>query len=255
VLAGGCHQIRAPRSAATLNVRDLPADLDALAALAASSFHPEDPVALENVMTICDRMLEIDPRSFVAAWQWARAAFWLADAAGDDHDRRAWFSERGARRAELAITISPGRVEGHYYRGVDLGYLARTRSLGAVELVQPMYREALAAIAVDERFDHAGPLRLLGGVLINAPGWPASVGDSDEGAERLARAVELAPEFPLNHLYYGEALLKVGKPADARTRLLEARRLLAGPEYSWMKPRVDPQIDALLERARARLGH
>ena len=90
-------------------------------------------------------------------------------------------------------------------------------------------------------------------VLISAPGWPTSVGDPDEGAERLARAVQLAPEYPLNHLYYGEALLKTDKPVDAERQLLEAERLAQTPEYEWMKPRLRTQADDLIAKARARM--
>jgi tetratricopeptide (TPR) repeat protein len=252
VAAAGCHEVRPPESAATIKASELPADVPALARRAEELFQPADPVSLENTLVVCDRILQLDPRNYDAAWQWARSAFWLADAAGSKKDRRAWFAGKGAEHAARAIAIDTARVEGHYYRGLDLGYLARTRTFGAVELVTPIFKEAQAAVAADEKYDHAGPLRLLGGVLINAPGWPASVGDPDEGADRLARAVALAPDYPLNHLYYGEALIKVGKLAEAEEQLLEAQRLVAVPEHAWMQPRVQAEVDEQLARLRAK---
>jgi hypothetical protein len=257
LVAAGCRPERAPVSAATLHAADLPADPAALATRAVELFDLRDPVALENVLVVCDKLLELEPQgphAFDAAWQAARASFWIADAAQGDNARRAWFARRGAKYAARAIALDGKRVEGHYYRGLDLGYLARTMTLGAVELVKEIHREAQAAVAADERFDHAGPRRLLGGVLINAPGWPASVGDPDEGAEQLAKAVELAPDYPLNHLYFGEALIKTDKPAEAEKEILEAERLWELPEHAWMKPRLSAEADEQLARARAKLG-
>lgn len=249
-LGPGCRPARPPISAATLRASELPADLPALRARSQALFAPADLLALENQLVVCDRILELAPGDFEAAWQWARAAFWLADAAGAERERRAWFSQRGAEHAELAVAAQPRRVEGHYYRGVNLGYLARSRTVGALELLQPIYKSALAALGADEAFDHAGPLRLLGGVLINAPSWPASVGDPDEGVERLARAVQLAPEFPLNHLLYGEALLKVDRAAEAEAQLLLAEQQLDQPAFAFLKPRVIAELHERLARAR-----
>lgn len=252
---GACRPLVAPVSGATVRAGDLPADPAALATRLESLFDPRDPVALENSLVVADRLLELDPKSYAAAWQAARSCFWLADAAEGDEkkDRRAWFADRGAKYAERAIAINDKGVEGQYYRGLDLGYLARTRTVGALELVKDIHKAALAAVAADEKYDHAGPLRLLGGVLISAPGWPTSVGDPDDGAEQLAKAVALDPGYPLNQLYYGEALLKTDKPMDAERALLEAERLAQVPEYAWMNPRLRTQADELIAKARGKM--
>lgn len=53
------------------------------------------------------------------------------------------------------VARDPKSAAGHYYLGMNLGQLARTKLLGALKLVDEMEREFKAAVALDERFDHA----------------------------------------------------------------------------------------------------
>lgn len=252
-LLAGCPKPPPPESAATVNLGQLPDTLEGLHQLAEKLYDPRDPVALENVLAVCERAFELDAKDFTCGWQGARAAFWLADAAGSDKNRRAWFSDKGDKMAQRAIAAQPDRVEGHYYRALDLGYLAKTKTLGALDLVDIIYKEAQKAVKLDPSYDHAGPLRLLGAVLLSAPGWPASVGDPEEAEEQLKKAVDQAPGYPLNHLYYGEALLANDKAEEAIKQLDQASAQVSQPEYEWMKPRLQAEVDAQLKKARARL--
>src|SRR5207253_7301529 len=128
-----------------------------------------DRKTLENALIVADKLLATDPsgpRSFDAAWMGARAAFWLADEAEGDDDRRGWFGRKAATLGARAIEIDPKRAEGHYYRALGQGYVAQTRTVGALDLVKQIAEEAKAAIAADEKFDLGGPHRLYGTVLL-----------------------------------------------------------------------------------------
>lgn len=252
-LLAGCPKPPPPESAATVNLGQLPTTLDGLHQLAEKLYDPRDPVALENVLVVCERALELDAKDFTCGWQGARATFWLADAADGDKSRRAWFSDKGDKLAQRAIEAQPERVEGHYYRALNLGYLARTKTLGALDLVGIIYKEGQKSAQLDPSYDHAGPLRLLGAVLLNAPGWPASIGDPEEAEEQLKKAVETAPDYPLNHLLYGEALIANDKPKEAIAQLDQASAQVSQPDYEWMKPRLQAEVDAQLKKARSKL--
>jgi tetratricopeptide (TPR) repeat protein len=81
------------------------------------------------------------------------------------------------------------------------------------------------AINIDERYDFAGPLRVLGILLLRTPGPPTSIGSPRKGLRLLQRAVELFPDYPENYLYLAEALRDNERPNDARaalTKVLDA---------------------------------
>src|SRR5690606_12193032 len=63
---------------------------------------------------------------------------------------------------------------------------------------------------------NGGPWRALGVLQLRAPGPPVSVGSLRNGKRNLERAVELAPEWPENHLYLAEAEFMWASDRDGR---------------------------------------
>jgi hypothetical protein len=152
------------------------------------------------------------------AWQFARATFDFAE-----------FSTNDAQRADLAnlgiavcrplVAREPKLAAGHYYLAMNLGQLARTELIGALDLVKQMEPEFKTAAQLDELLDHAGPERNLGLLYRDAPGWPASIGNPSKAQSLLRQAVRLAPGFPENHLHLIESYLKWNEPDDAKKEL------------------------------------
>ncbi len=176
--------------------------------------------------------LEAAPSNTTAAWQFARACFDRAEFARDNTERAA-LAERGIAAARAALARDTNTAALPYYLGMNLGQLARTRTLGALPLVREMEDLFQRARRLDERFDAAGPDRNLGLLYLEAPGWPVSIGHRGKARQHLTRAVELAPEHPENWLNLLEARLRWGE-----TNLTPELRRLA----------------ELLPRARQRLG-
>jgi len=89
---------------------------------------------------------------------------------------------------------------------------------------------ALTAIALDETVDGAAPHRILGRLHTLAPHIPFLTGwiDRDKAVSELRRAVELAPEEPLNHVYLADALLQF-QPEHRAEALAELKALLDRP--------------------------
>ncbi len=175
------------------------------------------------------------------AIQFARATFELADISTND-TQRAKYANDGIRIAENAVRFDSNSAAAHYYLGLILGELAQTKSLGAWKLVRQMEQEFLTSIALDPSYDHAGGHRSLGMLYRDTPGWPTSIGNKSKAREHLEKAVELAPDFPDNHLTLLEGYVK-WKDQDAvqsaidryRKILPEAKKKYTGPEWqlSW----------------------
>jgi tetratricopeptide (TPR) repeat protein len=238
-----------PKSAATVRAEDLPADPNQLAAMRDELYRKGDPVSLENALVVADRALALQPNDYAAAWQGARAAFRLADMAEHDKGRRAYFGRRAADYGAHAAAVRPNAVEGPYYQALGLGYVASTKTLGALEIVPEIAKAARTAIQLDEKYDHCGPQRLLGALLLKAPGWPTSIGDPDEAMDRLSRAVQLCGDYPANRLYYGEALLAVDRPCDAANEFSSVLQCASNPEWAFTEARAHAEAQQRLGKA------
>jgi tetratricopeptide (TPR) repeat protein len=188
-----------------------------------------------------------------AAWQFAQACFDLAEL---DEEGRARIAQEAidACRKSLITNTNAGN---YYYLGLNLGQLARTKKLGALKLVDEMEVALKKAIETDPKFDYAGADRSLGMLYRDAPGWPASIGSRSKAKQHLAKAVQLAPQYPGNHISLIESFIAWGDLNAARTavsqaepHLRQARLELTGDRWkeSWR------DWDHSWERIRRRTG-
>ena len=138
------------------------------------------------------------PAEATAAWQFARACFDLAEFATTKSERAA-LAEQGIAAAQQAIARESNSAPAHYYLGMNLGQLARTRGLSALKLVGQMQRAFDRAHDLDQQLDWAGPDRNLGLLYRDAPAI-GSIGSRSKAREHLTRAVDLAPRYPENRL-------------------------------------------------------
>lgn len=158
----------------------LGADNNTFAADAKRAFQDAEKIA--NTRTV----------AVTALVQLARAAFDAAEFTRDD-DEREKFATRGIEAARLAIDREPTNAAARYWLGMDLGQLARTKTLGALKLVREMEREFQRAREFDAHYDYAGPDRSLGYLYRDAPGWPTSIGNKKESARTFGTSCETAP--------------------------------------------------------------
>lgn len=175
---------------------------------------------------------QLNPTNAASAWQFARACFDWAEFSTNDAQRAA-LAQLGIKAGRAAIARNPDGGQGHYYLGMNLGQLARTKSLGALPLVDEMEVEFKTARRLDEKFDFAGPDRNLGLLYLDAPSI-GSIGSRSKARTHLARAVELAPDFPENRLNLAEALTRWRDLENARRQLdaLEAGLAQARAQFS-----------------------
>lgn len=119
---------------------------------------------------------------------------------------RGLFAEQGITAAKAALTQNTNSAPAHFYLGLNLGQLARTRGLSALKLVDQMEHEVLKAQELDPWQDHAGPDRILGLLYRDAPSI-GSVGSRSKARFHLQRAALLMPDFPENRLNLLETYL------------------------------------------------
>ncbi len=187
------------------------------------------------------------------ASQYARVCFDLAEFATNNTER-AELAEQGIAAARQAIARDPKSAAAHYYLGLNLGQMARTKGLSALKIIKEMETEWLTAAELDGRLDHAGPERSLGMLYRDAPAM-ISVGSRPKARQQLLRAVELAPKFPENRLELVDSYLKWNDRAAARheleqleTLLPSARQELKGPAWAANWREWDARIEQMKQK-------
>lgn len=183
------------------------------------SYAAENPARAEARNTFAERqaLYAKEPQNIDVAWQFARACFDFADFA-TNRSERAELAQQGIGACRQAIARQSNSAPSHYYLALNLGQLARTRTLGALRLVSEMEKEFLAAIHLDPHFDYAGPDRSLGLLYRDAPAF-GSIGSRPKAREHLQRAVELEPDYPENRLTLIESELKWNDRTSAGSEL------------------------------------
>jgi len=181
------------------------------------------------------------PADAERSWQLARACFDRAEFSTNSV-QRAELAQQGIAAARNALAQQSNSAPAHYYLAMNLGQLARTKTLGALRLVDEMEAEFKTARALDELFDYAGPDRNLGRLYFQAPST-LSVGDRKLAKVHLDKAAKLAPDYPENQLNLIEAALRWNQLGTARkeleafdSKLDEARRTFSGEAWvgAWL---------------------
>lgn len=184
-----------------------------------------------------------NPDEATNAWNLGRASFDVADLATNS-EQRATVARTGIAACRHLLAHDPKSAAAHYYLAMDEGELAEAEgpSMAAYKLIRDIEHEFKLAAEFDERVDFAGPIRCLGLLYRDAPGWPVSIGSKRKAREYLEKAAALAPEYPENQLNLLESQIRwrqASEAAAAWQRLASvwpaARARLSGPgwEPSW----------------------
>jgi tetratricopeptide (TPR) repeat protein len=239
------------------------------------------PGAVDQAIAAYQRALQEQPDRLEAVWKLLRALHYKGDYAVQGREGKQQVFSRGREVFEAALERIGRRVGGrgkldelpppqvaklasgipeapavflwgaiHWgLWGDSYGRIAAARQ-GVGDKIR---RYGEVALALDERYDHAGAHRLLGRLHTLAPKIPLVTGwvSRDEAVSHLRRAVALAPDDLLNQVYLADALLQYQAERSAEAReilrrvlqkkpdpervvederaLAEARKLLGGP--------------------------
>jgi len=166
----------------------------------------ESAIRARRIYWETDARYKRESKNAEAAWQFGRACFDAAEFSTNSTER-AKIAEQGIAACKQALAQKNDLAAAHYYLVMNLGELAQTRGLSALKLVDQMEKEFELARTLDESLDYAGPDRNLGLLYRDAPSW-ISVGSKSKARKHLIRAVELAPNYPENHLNLSEGYVK-----------------------------------------------
>ena len=173
----------------------------------------------EKAYTAAKTHYEANPNDAEVAWRFASTCFDWADFSTSDNQREQIANE-GIAACRKLLEKDTNSARAHYYLAMNLGQVAQTKMLGALKIVDQMEKEFKIALALDPKMDYAGADRGLGLLYLEAPGWPASIGNRSKARQHLQKALKQFPNYPENLLNMIEAEIKWGAKHDVSRDLL-----------------------------------
>jgi len=190
-----------------------------------------------------------DARRFDATADAALCAIWLALHDKDRSDILKHASEAMSFSLKV-ISLDKDRAEGYYYRAIATGLFAEQNKSYGRQSMNEIRANGEKALALNPKFDHAGPHRLLGALYLRAPGPPSGIGSLRKAIEHLEQAVTTAPDYSENLIFLAEAYLK-SERRDEAARMLDRASAAIATEGQLADPQKwKKQIDELQARLR-----
>jgi tetratricopeptide (TPR) repeat protein len=187
--------------------------------------------------------LDANPRDYDAAWKLARASYFLGNE-GPAADKRATL-ERGMQAAAAAAGLEPNRPEGHFWHAATMGALAESFGFRVGLRYRAPIKQALERVlAIDPSYQGWSADRALGRWYARVPRLFG--GDRQKALEHFRRSIANNPESTVSHYFLAEALLDLGREADARAALAQVLRVPDDPEWGAEDARYKARAKALL---------
>jgi hypothetical protein len=141
-------------------------------------------------------------------------------------ERRDAMSSEAVGLGQRCDQVAPEDPLCDYGLALALGVQAKERPATAHDGLALMVERLQRAAARDPALDHAGPERVLGLLLVHAPGWPTGPGDPETGLAFARKAAARDPGYAPNWLAVAEAADALGD-TDARKAAAQSARGLS----------------------------
>jgi tetratricopeptide (TPR) repeat protein len=228
--AAGCPPRIPPFDPGTVRPERLPNDVPRLLAFARQRLTRDPPGRFRrrnhaDALVALDKARGVDPTHHEVLLLGARVARRLGERAASG-PKQFKYAELGLRFTRAGRKAFPSEVAFHYYHAALMGLRVDAYRASAFSGVPEIRAAGERALKLDRRFDHAGPLRVLGSLLASVPATAPFHGDVERGTKLLEEAVRLAPGFPLNHYFLAQAYAKDEENAKA---VLQYHRVLCAP--------------------------
>jgi hypothetical protein len=179
-------------------------------------------------------------------WRLARALFFLGQQGASPESTRQLYSA-GIAAGELAARLSPDRVEGHFWVGVNLALFAEVQGgIRGARALRWARAELKRAVAISESYHGGGPLRVLGRLEARSP--KILGGNRKRGGELLDRALSIAPANTVSMIYAAELAIERGDRDRARALLQQIVESPIDVEWEFENTRDRQIARSILER-------
>jgi tetratricopeptide (TPR) repeat protein len=132
-------------------------------------------------------------------------------------------TKAGIHYSSQCLERDPNNKVCLYYNVVNLGLYTKNHIRNYQSSLRRMVQNCETLLQVDPPYQHGGCYRILGNIYSQAPAFSlnpkAVTQDLDKSREYLEQAVQVAPQYALNHLFLAQTLERLDEKAVAQKEL------------------------------------
>ena len=192
--------------------------------------HREDIAAAQQAIGAYQKILQIDPNHELAMTRLAKLYIWVGFHKGEDLE----IYNKAVDIAEKAVQRHPDKPGPRYWLGAAYGLKAtapETGSFTCLSLLEPIENQMKTLMAIDPTYEFGGAWRVLGRLNTKMPFLLG--GDKDLAVKYLRKAIEVGPNYYLNHLYLADLLNRLDQREEAFALL---RQVVKGKPMPGFEP-------------------
>lgn len=169
-------------------------------------------------------------RNYEVEWKFAKFSYFLGKQTKDESESERAF-ELGKQAGRIASRIDPGKADGHFWFGANLGEQARkspvTVGIKAIDDIRDAMNKV---IEIDPKYQGASAYDALAQVELSTTGMMG--GKPEKAVELLEKALPLQDDNANVHLHLAEAYAAVGRKPEGRRQLEHLLKMTPNPEYA-----------------------
>jgi tetratricopeptide (TPR) repeat protein len=225
-LLSGCSR-RSSADPAQENQENLPI-AETLAAAEELFKQREDAANLREAVTLVGRLRNPHKRNFEVEWKFAKYSCFLGQATTDEKEREKIF-ETGKSAGEIASRLEPGKPEGYFWYGANLGELSKMNPITVGIKSIDDIREAMnKVIELQPDYQGASAYDILAQIELNTG---LTGGKAEKAVEYLEKALELEKRNSNLRLHLAQAYLATDQDAKAKQQLDQMLKMEPNPDY------------------------
>src|ERR1044072_7572065 len=188
----------------------------------------DDMTKARTAVTILRQAHAADYGNYEAAWNLARAAFFVGDRTDNDKERDDMFRE-GTMAGKAAVQLQPNKPEGHFWLGANYGGTASHSTLANLSSFQDIKGEMEAVLKIDETYQGYSAYVGLGRLYLQAP--KVLGGDVAKAIEYLEKGIKLNPNNTIMRFHLAEAYETSNRDAEAKKQIDTLIATTPDPKY------------------------
>ena len=188
----------------------------------------KDLAKLREAKAMLMRARKDNAKNFEVEWRLARYNYFLGRHSDDEKEREDAF-EAGRLAGRSAIQIDPGKPDGHFWYGVNLGEQAsRSPLTTGLKSMDDIRSKMNKVIELKPDYELASAYDVLAQLEL---GSRMLGGQPDKAVEYLEKAIEIEKNNGDVRIHMAEALLALKKPSEAKKHLDYVLQMKPHPEY------------------------
>ena len=188
----------------------------------------EDVQKLRDAVTLLGKARVDNPRSFDLEWRFAKFNYFLGKQTKDDKEAAKIFGA-GRDAGKLASNLEPGKPDGYFWYGANLGEIARVDPLTGLTTIKDIQGAMNKVLEIHPDYQLSSAYDGLAQVELETTGLLG--GNAQKAADLLEKALQNEKTNAYLHLHLADAYLDLKRSADARKQLDAITQMKPTPGY------------------------